>query len=344
MAIGRETSTRSTHISPVDLVGIDVSTASTGIAPELNPRSGFSFGRQPTTGPVGSLVDADARRDDRLRRRWRAIVPDVGTGAVHRHADAQVSAQLGRAVGQPPIDSFTDQRTKEHRLTVTLVPRDDVDAVVHPVDEVHVEMARRAEHHLVASRPSAIAVTGRIVLRVRLDFDDPAAPAADDDDLVQQIWSDVGRVALEVRLWQSSSHETAERSRSTCAANRSSWTATASGPAPPAVTLRFTATPGATSAAASRPSIGSASTSARSEPSPDTERRTRFPTIACASRNGVPRSTSHSARSVADVDSASAAAFMRSGTHVTVAIIPVTAPRASRTWSTESNNGSLSSW
>ena len=66
--------------------------------------------------------------------------------------------------------------------------------------------------------------------------------------------------------------------------------------------------------------------------------------MAWASRNGVPSATSHSARSVAALDSASAAAAMRSGTNVAVSIIPPMATRASETWSTESNSGSLSSW
>ena len=44
--------------------------------------------------------------------------------------------------------------------------------------------------------------------------------------------------------------------------------------------------------------------------------------MAWASRNGVPSATSHSARSVAALDSASAAAAMRSGTNVAVSIIP----------------------
>ena len=71
--------------------------------------------------------------------------------------------------------------------------------------------------------------------------------------------------------------------------------------------------------------------------------RTSSPTMAWASRNGVPRPTSHSARSVADDVSLSAAACIRSATNVAVSIIPVIATSASATWSTESNSGSLSS-
>ena len=57
----------------------------------------------------------------------------------------------------------------------------------------------------------------------------------------------------------------------------------------------------------------------------------------------MPRTTSHSARSVAEVVSLSAAAAIRSGTNVAVSIIPPIATRASAIWSTESNSGSLSS-
>ena len=57
-------------------------------------------------------------------------------------------------------------------------------------------------------------------------------------------------------------------------------------------------------------------------PSPASERRTSVPTTAWASRKGTPRSTSHSARSVAASAGASAAACMRCESNVAVAIMP----------------------
>ncbi len=127
------------------------------------------------------------------------------------------------------------------------------------------------------------------------------------------------------------------------ARKRSIWRCTASGPAPPRVVRRVTATPGARSSTAVSPSAGCARTrSARSAPL-SSDSRTRAPTIAWASRNGVPCSTRCSARSVADDVGVSAAARMRSPSNSSVARSPATAPRASSTWSTASNSGSLSS-
>ena len=70
--------------------------------------------------------------------------------------------------------------------------------------------------------------------------------------------------------------------------------------------------PRADRTAASGPRSGWAATSAARSPSPSSDRRTTVPTTAWASRNGIPRSTSHSARSVAASSGASAAACIRS--------------------------------
>ena len=66
--------------------------------------------------------------------------------------------------------------------------------------------------------------------------------------------------------------------------------------------------------------------------------------MACASRNGVPFETSHSARSVAAAVGAFAASAMTSSRNVDDASRPVIAPRARTTVSSESKRGSLSSW
>ena len=56
---------------------------------------------------------------------------------------------------------------------------DDVQAVVHPVDKVHVGRAREPVHHGVPGGPAEPGVGGPVVLAdVRLDLDDPGDPDA----------------------------------------------------------------------------------------------------------------------------------------------------------------------
>ena len=71
--------------------------------------------------------------------------------------------------------------------------------------------------------------------------------------------------------------------------------------------------------------------------------RTLAPAISCASRNGTPSRTSHSAMSVASAKPSGADAAMRAVSKRSVAIIPVMAGRTSSSCSTVSNTGSLSS-
>jgi hypothetical protein len=89
------------------------------------------------------------------------------------------------------------QRPQQDRLAVALGAGDHVGAVVHPVAEVHVEVAGRAEHHLGARRRAADRVGGGLVGAVRLDLDDaPGAPAAH-EDLVEQLGRHLEGVASE---------------------------------------------------------------------------------------------------------------------------------------------------
>lgn len=64
----------------------------------------------------------------------------------------------------------------------------------------------------------------------------------------------------------------------------------------------------------------------------------------CATRNGTPCLTSHSAMSVASEKPAGASSSMRSRWTVSVAIMPVKAGSRTSSWSQESKTGSLSSW
>jgi hypothetical protein len=65
--------------------------------------------------------------------------------------------------------------THEHGGRLSGRLGDDVQAVVHPVDKVHVGMSRRPEHRRVAGRAAEARVRRAVVgADVRLDLDDRA--------------------------------------------------------------------------------------------------------------------------------------------------------------------------
>ena len=72
--------------------------------------------------------------------------------------------------------------------------------------------------------------------------------------------------------------------------------------------------------------------------------RTQAPATSCATRNGTPSRTSHSATSVASEKPWGASSAIRSVSNVSVATIPVNAGSSTSRVSTESKTGSLSSW
>ena len=264
------------------------------------------------------------------RRRCRSSA-DVGDGRRHRHVDAEVPAQLrpGRWSSRGSTPS-TDRRRAAARPGRRPVPGDDVGAVVHAVDEVHVEVARRAEHHLVALGAAPKAVAGRVVAACtprprrsgrcslcrrrgacRADRGRPRCESRSKNDARQRV---VSRDCVDAKP--------VDDARRTARAGRRP----ASGPAPPGVIRRVTDDAGRDERRGLGAERRSAATSvgeralAGQRSGARARRRWRGPRgTACRAR------TSHSARSVAAVDSASAAACIRSGTNVAVAIIPVIA-------------------
>jgi hypothetical protein len=70
----------------------------------------------------------------------------------------------------------------QNRLRVALFARDQVEHVVHAVDQIDVSIARRPKHDLGALRPTLRRMTREVVrTNVRLGFDYPSAqlPIAD---------------------------------------------------------------------------------------------------------------------------------------------------------------------
>jgi hypothetical protein len=65
---------------------------------------------------------------------------------------------------------------KEHCLGHPGGAADHIGAPMHPVGEVHIEVAGRAEHHSVASCPSPVGVAGGVLgAGVRLHLHDPTS-------------------------------------------------------------------------------------------------------------------------------------------------------------------------
>src|SRR5579872_4795186 len=291
-------------------------------------------------------------------------------GARHAHPLAELGwpAQEvllppgGRSGGPDGLEAGDRRpRPQEDRTGHALRPAHDVGAPVHPVGEIDVEVAGRAEHRRVPPGRSPVGVGGRILgAPVRLDLDDPGHPLPVDEQGVQQPGGHVDRVAVQEterhrpRPAGGPGHEGAGpgsspastpslvRSTSSRRAKRPSWSATAVEPAPPGVVRRLTATPGSSSFAPVSPRSGCAWTSSSRGTWRWTESRTSPATSPWAWRKGIPCSTRYSARSTAAAEDVSAADCMRSWWNSTVATSPARARRATSTWPTASNSGSLS--
>jgi hypothetical protein len=70
---------------------------------------------------------------------------------------------------------------------------------VDPVGAVDVRAAGRAEHRSVAGGAAAEAVRRRVLVVVRLDLDDPAAHAVEEEGRADELRSDVVHRAREER-------------------------------------------------------------------------------------------------------------------------------------------------
>src|SRR5439155_22706646 len=71
-------------------------------------------------------------------------------------------------------------RADQGRLRHALLPAHEVETPMDAVRAVDVGVARRSEHRCVAWGPAAVAVARGIFLVVRLDLDDAAADAVDE--------------------------------------------------------------------------------------------------------------------------------------------------------------------
>ena len=269
---------------------------------------------------VGQPRPARQRRAPGRRRRRGPVSPSAWhsrAGPEHRSRSRRAAGRAARIASRPASGAPARSSTAWPSAGVAA---HDVGAPVHPVREVHVEVARRPEHGGVAPGRAPVGVRCRVLgAGVGLDLHDAGPPLAHHQHLVeQQRGHDPAVVVVEgarqrphgrrrSELMCAATHNPAKarqyapggarrarqprraRSASSRWRNRSSWAATGSGPPPPGVVRRVTATPGATRAAASGPSRPSAATRSASGGAPgSSDARTSAPTTAWASRKGVP--------------------------------------------------------
>ncbi len=143
-------------------------------------------GRLGRTGPCPSMSRRSRTRPRRVPGRLPAArrqASRAGSGAPSARLRAPAfpargaQRQPARAHQLQTVDGL--DRADEQRRRPAGSFGDDVQAVIHPVDKVHVGETGRPEHGSIACRPPEAGVGRPVVLAdVRLELDDPARPPA----------------------------------------------------------------------------------------------------------------------------------------------------------------------
>jgi hypothetical protein len=152
------------------------------------------------------MGESDPNGVGRTRRWWSAIIDDLDSDTVVLQVESVVTTikpesrrKLGRTVAEVDVSSGLRSanthnveavkrryRAKEHRRCNSHLTTHDVDAPVHAIREVDVEMARLAKHHVGAWRGASMGVRSGVVgSHVRLHLDDPASYTRGNEDLVE---------------------------------------------------------------------------------------------------------------------------------------------------------------
>jgi hypothetical protein len=176
--------------------------------------------------PVPRVVDADpGRLEHAIRVRPEAVVQQVELRRPQRRpAERPVDRERLADQRRPRAASYSRpglQGAHQDSLRHTLLAGHEVEAVVHPVDEVHVGTARRTEHHPGSRRQPAKRVRCAVLRpAVGLHFDQPSPerPAAylPDEQLPQQVSGHFERVPGEELKAQQSSRRLRRTARHRC--------------------------------------------------------------------------------------------------------------------------------
>lgn len=142
----------------------------------LGPGAGVAYAdpcRHRDAGPHDARVQTK-RRDRRAE-----------VGAVQITCNPQHSREPPRTVAAGAVGETSDRlhAAKEHRVAAAFGAADDVHALVHPVHEEHVRVARRPEERARSLRPAHSRVAREIprtTVRFRLDDARPRVPSLQD--------------------------------------------------------------------------------------------------------------------------------------------------------------------
>jgi hypothetical protein len=157
--------------------------------------------------PVPRVVDTDPGSLEDIRGvRPEAVVDDIESRRFQQRP-AQASIHLERLADQCRPRAAADagprlQGADQNRLRGALLASDEVQAVVHPVDEIHVGPARRPEHHTRSRGEASKGVRGAVLgSAVGLDLDQPPpahhAAHLSNQQLAEQFPGHLQRVPLE---------------------------------------------------------------------------------------------------------------------------------------------------
>lgn len=144
------------------------------------------MGRVPTEapralGPFARVIDADARCCEHTAG-GSSVIDQVKRGwfkrnATQRPVDFQCAAHQGGAIGT--LKARTGLHCPhQNRMWTARRPRDEVQAMVHAVDEVHISVAGSSVHHLGTRRSAPAGRMSSEVFgaQVCLDLNKTAPP------------------------------------------------------------------------------------------------------------------------------------------------------------------------
>ena len=295
---------------------------------DSSPLPGLRPMRTELPGSAGGGVPSSSRTTGPAARSVPSRSP-VRPSAWQRRAGPEQRSRSRRALGRRDHIASSPSNGASARISTRPATAgrvaDDVAAPVHAVGEVDVQPAGRAEHGGVAlaRTPKGMRPGIDAGAEVGLGLDDAAG-----DRAVDRIMVDEHLVEKIDRHLPGIPDVERRRNRQPVALSHPSPAGLPGRPGRPgpipvgrppmrcrlrrARSRRRTEAPGSRAARASGPSWGSVMISSSRGMPRSTDSRTSFPTMAWASRNGMPPRTRSSARSAAALEGASAAARIRS--------------------------------
>ncbi len=131
----------------------------------------------PAPGKVLPLADADAAGVNEILRRQGGLdgrnpkpVAWVSRKGVERPIDAETPGQQPRASRHPGWLTGDGHRPQQHPISPVSPPGHHIHAVVNAIAHIDIKPPRLTKQRFVAGGAAAVAVTGGVVLGIRLRF------------------------------------------------------------------------------------------------------------------------------------------------------------------------------